>query len=471
MESRELVIVGAGPGGYVAAIKAAQLGLRCTLVERAEVGGTCLNRGCVPTKSVLHSAEVLACAREAGRFGVVIPEAAVDFAAVRERAREVVAQIRGGVEQLLAANGVELVRGEARVAPGPVVHVALPDGARVSYQARDVIVAAGSAPALPPIKGLDGPRVMTSDGMLAEVPALDRLVVIGGGVIGVEFASAYAGFGAEVTVLEALPRLLPTLDRELGQSLALALKKRGCAVHAGALVREVRDDGDEAVVTFELKGELRDVRADAVLVATGRRCDVGAVCADGLELACERGRIVVDERMRTSAPHVRAIGDIAAGGPQLAHAASAQGIVAVCDVAGAPCEIDLSCVPSCVYTEPEIACVGLSEVEAKEAGMQVTTEKCLMTGNAKTVIAGMDRGFVKVVATEDERRIVGAQLLCGRATDLVGELAVAVANGLTVDEMARVVRAHPTFEEGVGEALEAFGTGAIHALPKKRRAV
>lgn len=471
METRELVIVGAGPGGYVAAIKAAQLGLQCTLVERAEVGGTCLNRGCVPTKSVLHSAKVFAQAKEAARFGVSIPEASVDFAAVRDRAHEVVSQIRGGVEQLLVANGVELVCGEARVEPGPVVRVSAPDGSEVAYEARDVIIAAGSAPAMPPITGLDGPRVMTSDGMLADVPELRRLVVIGGGVIGVEFASAYASLGAEVTVLEAMPRLLPTLDRELGQSLALSLKKRGCAVHTGAVVREVAYEEGDAVVSFELKDKAHEVRADAVLVATGRRCDVNAVCSGGLELACDRGRIVVDGRMRTSEPHVRAIGDIAAGGPQLAHAASAQGILAVCDIAEAPCEIDLSCIPSCVYTEPEIACVGMSEAEAKEAGLQVTTAKALMTGNAKTVIAGMDRGFVKVVATEGEGRVVGAQLFCGRATDIVGELAVAVANGLTVDEMDRVIRAHPTFEEGVGEAFEAFGLGSIHAMPKKKRAV
>lgn len=469
MEQRELVVVGAGPGGYVAALKAAQLGISCTLVERAEVGGTCLNRGCVPTKSVLHSAEIFAQAKEAALFGVRIPEASVDFSAVRDRAQEVVGRIRDGVESLLAANGIELVRGEARIAPGPLVKVTCQDGDERVFSAHDVVIATGSEPALPPIQGLDGPRVMTSDGMLSDVPCVGSLVVIGGGVIGVEFASAYADFGAAVTVLEALPRLLPTLDRELGQSLALALKKRGCTVCTNALVREVRNETDGAVVVYESKGEVREVRADAILVATGRRCDVASLCADGLELACEQGRIVVDGQLRTSVPHVYAIGDIAAGGLQLAHVASAQGIAAVSAIANVPCEIDLACVPSCVYSNPEISSVGMSE--AKESGIEVQVGKYLMTGNGKTVIAGMDRGFIKVVARADDGVVVGAQLLCGRATDLVGELALAIARGMTADEAASVIRAHPTFEEGVGEALEAVFGCAVHSLPKARKAV
>lgn len=471
MEQRELVVVGAGPGGYVAALKAAQLGISCTLVERAEVGGTCLNRGCVPTKSVLRSAEIFAQAKEAALFGVRIPEASVDFSAVRDRAQEVVGRIRDGVESLLAANGIELVRGEARIAPGPLVKVTCQDGDERVFSAHDVVIATGSEPALPPIQGLDGPRVMTSDGMLSDVPCVGSLVVIGGGVIGVEFASAYADFGAAVTVLEALPRLLPTLDRELGQSLALALKKRGCTVCTNALVREVRNETDGAVVVYESKGEVREVRADAILVATGRRCDVASLCADGLELACEQGRIVVDGQLRTSVPHVYAIGDIAAGGLQLAHVASAQGIAAVSAIANVPCEIDLACVPSCVYSNPEISSVGMSEAEAKESGIEVQVGKYLMTGNGKTVIAGMDRGFIKVVARADDGVVVGAQLLCGRATDLVGELALAIARGMTADETASVIRAHPTFEEGVGEALEAVFGCAVHSLPKARKAV
>ena len=477
MEERELVIVGAGPGGYVAAIRAAQLGIPCTLVERGEVGGTCLNRGCIPTKSVLHSAEVYAQALDAARFGVRVEGASVDFAGVRDRAREVVEQIRGGVESLLEANGVELVRGTAAVAPGPRVVVRTAEGEERAFSARDVVIAAGSRPALPPIPGLDGPGVLTSDDLLRDVPALSRLVVIGGGVIGVEFASAYADFGAEVTVLEALPRLLPALDRELGQSLALALKKRGCSVLPNARVLSVEpltasEDAAASApgvkVSYELKGAVHEVEADAVLVATGRACDVPALCADGLELACDRGRISVDGRFRTSVPHVYAIGDIAAGGVQLAHAASAAGIAAVSDIAGVACDTVLSCVPSCVYTNPEIASVGLSEAEAKEAGFDVVVGKYLTTGNGKTVVAGMDRGFVKVVA-DAEGRLLGAQLLCGRATDIVGELALGVAQGLTVGQLSSVIRAHPTFEEGVGEALEAVFGEAIHAMSRKKR--
>lgn len=469
MQQRELVIIGAGPGGYVAAIKAAQLGIACTLIESRDIGGTCLNRGCVPTKSILHSAEIYTQAKEAERFGVKVRDVSLDFVGIRNRAHEVVGQIRQSVEALLEANGIELIAGRAKVAPGPVVHVESHEGASLSFEAKDVIIATGSQPARPPIPGLEGPRVLTSDELLADVPEFKHLIIIGGGVIGVEFASAYASMGVQVSILEAMPRLLPTLDRELGQSLALSLKKRGCAINTGAMVKEINTQTDSVKVTFELKGELQDIEGDAVLISTGRSCDVEAICADGLALECERGRIVVDNNMQTSVEHIYAIGDIAAGMPQLAHAASSQGIAAALAIKGLPTEQVLSCVPSCVYTDPEIASVGMSEAEAKEAGLNPRVAKYLMTGNGKTVIAGLDRGFIKVIADENDR-VIGAQMLCGRATDMIGEIALGVAHGLSAKEMAAVIRAHPSFEEGIGEAFEALVGESIHAMPKSRKA-
>ena len=468
MERFQIVVIGAGPGGYVAAIKAAQLGLSCAVVEVADVGGTCLNRGCIPAKTILHAAELIDDVSKADLFGVEVGEARVNWEALRERTQAVSAQLCGGVEKLLSANGVTLVRGRASIGKDGVITVACPDGSSCKLAGDDVIIAAGSQPALPPILGIDLPGVINSDDVLPAVPQFDRLAVIGGGVIGCEIASAYADFDCEVTVLEMESRLLPTMDREFGQSLGTALKKRGVRVEAGAAVQSIEQTDGALRVSFERRGASNEVIADAVLVATGRRCDVNALFVDGDAPDTNRGRIVVDEKMRTSREHFYAIGDIADAGPQLAHAASAQGVIAVCAIAGEACEINLASVPSCVYTSPEIASVGMTEAEAKEQGIAVRTGKYLMAGNGKTIISDLDRGFVKIVADESTGRVLGAQLLCGRASDIIGELAVAVGCELSVDDLTRVVHPHPTFVEGVGEAVEAFGHGSIHAMPRKR---
>lgn len=468
MEQRDVIVVGSGPGGIAAAIKSAQLGKRVTLIERDEVGGTCLNRGCIPTKSFLHSGELYAEAKRAELFGVKIEGVSIDMAAVRSRATDVVSTLQNGTQGLIDAHGVELVRGDARILPGPAVRVQPTEGEAYILEARDVVIATGSQPACPPIPGMDTPGVYTSDTLLAQMPALNSLVVIGGGVIGVEFACGYAQTGTRVTVLEAQPRILSTLDRDLGQSLSFSLRQRGCSFAAGVTVTKIERGGEGLTVTYEKKGQELMATGEAVLVAAGRVSDVGALCAEGLELACERGRVVVDERHRTSCEHIYAIGDCVAGHIQLAHVATAEGIAAACAIVGEPCDINLSCIPSCLYTVPEIASVGLSEAEAKAAGRTVCVGKCLMAGNAKTVISGLERGFMKIVADEDGH-VLGAHLCCGRATDLIGELATAVACGLSVEQMASVVRAHPTFDEAVGEAFDALLGGSIFAAPKRKR--
>lgn len=455
MEQRELVIVGAGPGGYVAAVKAAQLGIQTVLVERGEVGGTCLNRGCIPTKTILHTAELLAELSHADEVGLRIEGASVDYAALGIRKNEIIEQLRGGVESLLKANGVELVRGAATIAGIGDIAVVTPEGEMREFSADNLIIATGTAPTLPPIAGIDAPGVLTSDTILAAVPELGRLAIIGGGVIGMEFASAYTALGTQVTVLEAANRILPTMDREFGQSLAMTMKKRGCSIAANAFVEAIEQTDDALRVRYAFKGEPCTVEADAVLVATGRAPAIGELFADEFALDLNRGRIVVDEHLRTSAEHVYAIGDVADAGPQLAHAASAQGIIAASDIAGVPCAIDESIVPSCVYTSPEIASVGLTETEAKERSIDIVVGKAPMSGNAKTLITREDRSFAKILANADGV-IVGAHLMCGRATDMIGELATAIANGLTVEELSRVVRPHPTFEEAIGDALDAL---------------
>ncbi len=467
-QKRQLVVIGAGPGGYVAAIRAAQLGIQTTVVERGNVGGACLNVGCIPTKTLLHTAEVYEQARNSAEIGVVVDGAALDYDALRARVDQVRSTMRGGVEQLLDANGIELVRGSACVAGPERIEIALNEGGSAVYAADDIIVATGSRPAMAPIEGIDTPGILTSDDMLGCPPQLESLVIIGGGVIGVELASAYSALGCKVTVLEQYT-LLPAMDREFGQSLAMSMRKRGVNVVVNASVDSIRREEDGAwTVGYSTKKGAAETSAQAVLVATSRKAVLDGLFADGCAPNTERGRIVVDAQMRTSIPHVYAIGDAAFAGAQLAHAASAQGKVAVEAIAGLDASFDADMVPSCVYTSPEIASVGLTEAAAKERGIEARSVKFPMGGNGKSLITKQDRSFIKVVVDADGR-VIGGHMMCGRASDMIGELSVAVANGLTVDQMLKAVRPHPTFEEAMGEAFEACGDGAIHAMPRRKR--
>ncbi|MEG0476236.1 MAG: dihydrolipoyl dehydrogenase [Raoultibacter sp.] len=490
----DLAVIGAGPGGYAAAIKAAQLGLSCALIEQGAVGGTCLNRGCIPTKTLLHTTELIDQLAHAADFGVQVEGVSVDYVALRARVSAVCDQLRGGVEALLAANDIKLIAGRATLGAGNRIAVRAGAGAgadavptpqdacakqqgvcadeRLELTATDVIIATGSRPALPPIPGIDLPGVYTSDSLLENFPPLESIAIIGGGVIGMEFAGIYAALGSAVTVIEAAPRILPLMDKELSQSLAMVVKKRGAAVCAGARVERIEASSAEAgklTVHYSAKEQAHSITVAGVLVATGRTPNTHDLFTGDLALALDRGRIVVDQQLRTSADHVYAIGDATNCPIQLAHGAQAQGIVAASAIAGAACDINLQVIPSCVYTNPEIACVGLDEAAAKQAGLAVKCGKFSLAGNGKTIIGGIDRSFIKVVADE-AGTLIGAQLMCGNATDMVGEFALAIAQGLSVEQAAAVVRAHPTFEEAAGGALEALLGGGIHAMPKKKRA-
>ena len=463
----DVIIIGGGPGGYTAAIRLAQLGRQVALAERDSLGGACLNRGCIPTKTLLHSASLVQQLRTAETLGITVQGAAVDYDALRARKEAVTGQLRAGVEQLLTANGVSLLRGTACVeAPGRV-SVAGCGCAVEELECRDIVVAAGSRPLIPAIPGSGLPGVYTSDSILAQVPELARLVIIGGGVIGMEFASLYHDLGCQVTVLEAQPRILPTMDRELAQNLSMVLKQRGVELVTGATVEAV-EPGNGLTCRYTVGGDARQASADGVLLAIGRTANIESLFAPRCAPALERGRIAVDANQMTSVPGIYALGDIAAGGLQLAHAASGQALALAAHLAGAPCALDRTLVPACVYTEPELASVGLTEADAKAAGIPVRTAKYLMSGNGRTLTSGRERGFIKLVCDE-AGTVKGAQLFCGSATDLVGELALAIANGLSAEQLADVVRPHPTFEEGIGEAAEAVLGRSIHTMPKRGR--
>lgn len=469
MKEYQLIVIGAGPGGYEAAIRAAQLGLTTALIERRDVGGTCLNRGCIPTKAMLHSAQLYREAANFELFGLHTENTSFDWAKVHQRKNDVVVKLRTGIEQLIKANKIDFFNNSASILGKNDVQL----GQGEVIRGENILIATGSVPARPPIPGLDLPNVVTSDELLddphfTQADSLAKeILIIGGGVIGVEFASVFSSFGCHVTIVEAMERILPTMDREISQSLNMVLKKRGVSIHTGAMVEKLEQDENGLVCHFTEKGKAQAVPAQQVLVAIGRRPNTQGLFAEGFEVACERGRIVTDENFRTSVDSIYAIGDVTSK-IQLAHMASAQGICAVHTIAGQKPPIDLRYVPGCIYTDPEIASVGITEDEAKQQGIPVKKGKFLMTGNGRSLIDEQERGFIKVLAHQETDVILGAQLMCSRATDIVAELATAIVNGLTCAQLAGVIRPHPTFCEGVTEAVEDVHAMAIHLAPKKR---
>ena len=453
MEKFDAVVIGGGPGGYACAIRLAQNGLRAALVEADTLGGTCLNRGCIPTKTLLHASQVYFDAKHSAPIGVHVGEISVDLGEMFAYKRKVSAQLREGIETLLAKAKVDVLAGTAVIsAPGTVV-VTGTDGESTTYTADHILAATGSVPLCPPIPGLDLPDVLTSDQLLEGTDALyDSIVIMGGGVIGVEFATFYADLGCAVTVIEGMDRLLPNMDKELGQNLALILKKQGVKVFTNAMVQRVEQAGEDLAVHFTCKEKEETVSGEAVLCAIGRRAYCDGLFADGVGVKMNGRSIAVNANFETSLPHVYAIGDVSSK-IQLAHVATAQGIACVERLCSVQDHTDLSVVPSCIYCRPEIAVVGLTEAEAKEMGIPVKVGKHVMFGNAKTVIADPGRCFMKLVAHAETHELVGAQLMCEHASDMIGGVAQALANHLTAEQFCRAMRPHPSFEEAMTAAL------------------
>lgn len=451
----DLIVIGAGPGGYEAAIEAAKLGLKTALVERRELGGTCLNRGCIPTKTLLHTAELYREVCGAAPMGLTADGIRCDMEQLIARKNQVVEQLRGGIASLMKANRVTVIQGSAAIVDSGLVRID-PEGTELA--AAHILIATGSTPAVPPIPGANLPGVITSDELLDcdKLPA--HLIIIGGGVIGMEFASVYSALGCRVTVIEALERILANMDKEISQNLKMIMKKRGVDIHTSASVQEIAAGADNSLICrYTEKEKPAEAAGDRVLIATGRRaCTEGLFAENASEavksMAMDRGRIRVNEHFETSVPGIFAIGDVI-GGVQLAHAATAQGRNAVAVMAGKEPGIDLSVIPGCVYTDPEIGCAGITADEAKAAGIEIVSRKYVMGANGKSILSGQERGFIKVIAAADTHRILGAQMMCARATDMVSQFSAAIVNGLTLEDLAKVVFPHPTFCEGIGEAV------------------
>lgn len=454
----QLIVIGAGPGGYTAALRAAALGLHTAVVECREVGGTCLNRGCIPTKTLLHASQVYRDAVDGASMGVHAANATFDMGEIFAYKRGVSEKLRNGIHGLLKSAKVDLIEGVGRIAAPGQVDVTAADGAVSRYTAERILIATGSVNVRPPIPGLDLPGVMTSDELLEGCDRLyDSLVIIGGGVIGVEFATFYRNLGCAVTLLEGMDRLLPNMDRELGQNLQQIMKKQGVEVLTNAMVQSLEQTESGLAVHVLQKGAEKTVTGEKVLCAIGRRAYWDGVFAEGMNPETRGKSLKVDENFQTSIPGVYAIGD-ASSVVQLAHVAAAQGTACVERMYGVADHVDLNVIPSCIYSTPEIAVVGITEAEAKERGIPAVVGKCTMFGNARTVIEDPGRCFMKIVAHAETHEILGASLMCQHASDMISQISAAMVNHQTAEELRRVMRPHPSFEEAMTEALDALAS-------------
>lgn len=453
----DILVVGSGPGGYVAAIRAAQLGKRVGLVERAEAGGVCLNWGCIPTKALLKSAQIYAHCKAAEQYGVEIAgEVRPALDKMVARSRGVAETMNKGVLFLLKKNNIDLITGFGRLtAPG---HVDV-DG--TDYEADHIVLATGARPREMPFMPVDGKRVITSREALTLNELPETMIVVGSGAIGSEFACFYATLGVKVTVVEYLPRMMPLEDEEVSKTMERAFRKLRATVLTSTTVKGVKIAGDRCEVEIEGKKGPETLTADVVLSAVGVQANIEGIGLEELGIAVERGKIAVDEYYRTNVAGVYAIGDIVKG-PALAHAASAEAVCCVEAICGLnPSPVDYANIPSCIFTTPEVASVGMTEQEAAEKGMAVKIGRFPFTASGKATAAGDRDGFVKLLFDADDK-LVGAHMVGANVTEMLAEPTLARTLGATAEAIVRTVHAHPTLNEGVAEAAEAALGHAIH---------
>ncbi|MCM3323555.1 dihydrolipoyl dehydrogenase [Cytobacillus kochii] len=465
-ENQEVIVVGGGPGGYVAAIRAAQLGGRVTLIEKSKLGGTCLNVGCIPTKVLLHSADLLAEANHAKDFGINVNVNGFDWKKVLEKKDSISSQLVNGINGLIKANKIKIINGTAQFVSPDTLSVTKVDGTKEIMGDGKIILATGSVPAIPLIPGVkENENCIDSTGALSlnEVPK--SLLIIGGGVIGVEFASIYSQFGTKVTIIEALPKILPLMEEELTSLLRNKLERSGIDIYTEAKVQSVDSTPIGAKVNVEYKGELISFEAEKVLVAVGRRANTAELNLDKAGIENDRGRIKTNHKLETNIKNVYAIGDCL-GEVMLAHVASAQGEVAAENAMGLETFYNGKTVPSCIFTNPEFAGVGLTEEKAKEEGIDYIVGHFPLMANGKALIMNGGEGMVKVILGKEYREVLGVHILGTRATDLIAECALAIGMEATIEDLIETIHAHPTLTEAVREAALATENRAIHAINK-----
>lgn len=459
----DTIVIGAGPGGYVAAIRAAQLGQKVTIVEKEHIGGVCLNVGCIPSKAVIAAGHRYETAKHSDAYGISAENVTVDFSKVQEWKAGIVKKLTGGVEGLLKGNKVDIVRGEAFFVDTNSLKV-MTENSSQTYNFKNAIIATGSRPIeLPTFKY--SKRVLNSTGALALQEVPEKIVVIGGGVIGVELGGAYANFGTQVTILEGADDILSIgFEKQMSALVKKNLKKKGAEIYTKAMAKGVEETDNGVVVTFEVKGEEKKIEADYVFVMVGRRPNTDEM---GIEQAgvkmTDRGIIEIDKQCRTNVSNIYAIGDIVAG-PQLAHKASYEAKIAAEAIAGHSSEIDYLGIPAVVFSDPELATVGYTEQDAKAEGIEVKTAKFPYAGNGRALSLDSTEGFVKLVTRKEDGVVIGAQIAGANASDIISELGLAVEAGMTAEDIALTIHAHPTLGEMTMEAAEvALGT-PIHVL-------
>lgn len=458
----DLIVIGSGPGGYVSAIHAAKLGLKTAIVEAEELGGTCLNRGCIPTKSLLKSSHLFSEIRNGG-FGIHVSDVSANMEEIIDRKDEVVVSVREGIRGLLEGNGVDIYYERATIIDSGKVSLSNGEVKTSKY----ILIATGAKAVKPPILGIDSTKVFTSDELLQEKVLHDHLIIVGGGVIGCEFATVYQELGKQVTIIEYMDRILPNMDREVSTTLTQSLKKKGVSVLSKAKVTDIKEEGEQVSVTYAVGEKTETILGDRVLIATGRKAFTENLL-DGIDLKKQGGAIEVNQNFETSVAGIYAVGDVVIG-PQLAHVASAQGMIAVehmnCNRAiGEEPSVHLDVIPSCIYTSPEIATTGLTKEDAKIKGIPVIISKYPLSGNCKSVISADERGYIKLIVEENTKQVLGGEIICSRATDMIDEISLAIVHKLTAEDLMKVIRPHPTYIEGITEAASDIYKKAIHML-------
>lgn len=466
MENRyELLIVGAGPGGYAAAEKAAKLGMTVAVIDRGPLGGTCINRGCIPAKAFLYASGQYRMIRDCEKLGLHAENVTYDLRQMAEYTASSSAVMRAKLKQKFQKLNIRFIRGTAQVQPENRVRVEYPDGDTEIYQGNRILIAAGAKAVPGGIPGAELPGVVTS-GELLECPvhAGERLLILGGGAVGLEMASAFRNLGAEVTIIEITDRLLPLMDLEFSEKLERLLGEGGVHVYKESVPERIYEERGTLTCTFSRRGERYRTQAERILVAVGRTADTEGLFADGVPVKLDHGRILVDADFQTSVPGIYAVGDVT-GGIKLAHVASAEGVYAVermndlepsvkISMTRPGIDAPISVVPRCLYTDPEIAFVGLTEEQAGERGIPVRCGRSDMKGNSRKILSRESGAFIKILFERESDVLLGAQIMCPRATDMIGELTTALANGLTSRQLMYAMRVYPTFSEAISSAVE-----------------
>lgn len=459
--SYDMVVIGGGPAGYVAALRGRQLGLHVALVEKERMGGVCLNRGCIPTKALLSDAEGLSWAMRALRQRILTSEPVVDFARLMQRKSEVVEQVVTHLEQHVSAEGVCTFRGSGRILGSDAVHV---DDGQI-LKTEHIVIATGSCSWTPPISGSNLPGVLTTRQILDLQTLPEKLVIIGGGIIGQEFASIFSTVGSAVTVLEAVDRILLGIDLELARKYLTLVRGKGVSCETSVRIGEIRKTGDCLQVVYEKKGKEKVAEADVVLMATGRRPFVEGLGVEELGIQLERGAIKVDRCLQTSAKGVYAVGDVI-GKQMLAHVASHHGEIVAERIAGKDRTLEDEVIPACVFTSPQIAWTGLTTEEAGNAGRAFRTSTFALSASGMAVAMGEPRGWIKLVEDAETGRLMGAHMMGPHVSEIAGGLTLAIRSGMTASDVANTIHPHPTISECVREAALGFFDGPIHAAAR-----